>query len=100
MAQEAHVTQSSETLNSIIFFKPVPEGYVFRAPNPWIFGPADHYLVSEAQRDEIAAILLPKWPRRALAKLVAVSVAISLTVYAGLCGIIYFASDHLSAVGN
>ena len=72
MAQEAHVTQPSDVRNSLLYFKWVPEGFVFRAPNPWIFGAADHYLVSEAQRDEIAAILLPQRPRRAVAKLVAI----------------------------
>ena len=41
MAQEARVTQPSDMRNSLLYFKPVPEGYVFRAPNPWIFGPAD-----------------------------------------------------------
>lgn len=94
------MTQPSDMPNSILFFKPVPEGYLFRAPNPWIFGAGDHYLVSKAQRDEIAAILLPQRSGRALAKLVAVSLASTLTISAGIFAIIYFASDHLSAIGN
>ena len=31
-------------------FKPVPKGFVYRAPNPWLFGPGRHYVVSEPQR--------------------------------------------------
>jgi MFS family permease len=36
-------------------FKPVPEGYVYRAPNPWLLGPARYYLVNDAQKIELAA---------------------------------------------
>ena len=37
-------------------FKPVPGGFVFRVPNPWVFGRAKHYLVTDAQLEEIEAI--------------------------------------------
>lgn len=94
------MTQSSDMRNSVLFFKQVPEGYVFRAPNPWLFGRADHYLVSEAQRDEIGAILFPRRPARALALYLAIWIGIALTLLAGLAGIVYFASDHLSVAGN
>jgi hypothetical protein len=43
-----------------VFLKPVPGGYVFRAPNPRMFGPSAHYLVNEAQRDAIVAIMVPR----------------------------------------
>jgi hypothetical protein len=43
-------------------FKAVPGGYVFRMPNPWLFGKPDHYLVSEAQKTELLAILTPRRP--------------------------------------
>jgi hypothetical protein len=43
-------------------FKQVPGGYVFRAPNPKVFGRSDHYLVDEAQRDKIVAIMTPRRP--------------------------------------
>jgi hypothetical protein len=43
-------------------FKPVPDGYVFRAPSPFVFGPARHYLVNEAQKATITAILMPPRP--------------------------------------
>jgi hypothetical protein len=34
-------------------FKEVAGGFLFQAPNPWLFAPGEHYLVSEAQRAEI-----------------------------------------------
>jgi tetratricopeptide (TPR) repeat protein len=43
-------------------FKQVAGGYVFRAPNPRVFGPTNHYLVNEQQRDEILAIMTPRRP--------------------------------------
>jgi len=42
-----------------IFVRPVPSGYVFRAPNPKVFSAPDHYLVNEVQRDAIVAIMAP-----------------------------------------
>ena len=48
-------------------FKQVPGGYVFRAPNPKVFGRSDHYLVDEAQRDQIVAIMTPRRPGLLLA---------------------------------
>jgi tetratricopeptide (TPR) repeat protein len=47
---------------SHLLFKQVAGGYVFRAPNPRVFGPTDHYLVNESQRDEILAIMTPRRP--------------------------------------
>jgi hypothetical protein len=38
-------------------FKRTADGYVFRAPTPWLIGPARHYLVDEATKDEIACAL-------------------------------------------
>ena len=34
-------------------FKKVAGGFLFQAPNPWLFGPGEHYLVSEAQQAQI-----------------------------------------------
>jgi tetratricopeptide (TPR) repeat protein len=45
-----------------ILLRQVPGGYIFRAPNPKVFGDSDHYLVNEAQRDKIAAIMTPRRP--------------------------------------
>jgi hypothetical protein len=40
-----------------IMFKAVPDGYLFRAPNPWVFGRARFYLVNAAQKAELLAII-------------------------------------------
>ena len=76
-----------------VYFKPAPGGYVFRAPKARMFGPTEHFLVSETQRDEIIAILAPTRPdartarRKLIAGLAAVIVTFSLvvtTIYLGL----------------
>jgi hypothetical protein len=36
-------------------FKPVTGGYLYRAPSPWLFGPTQHYLVTEEQKAALAA---------------------------------------------
>lgn len=38
-----------------VVFKPVSGGYVYRAPNAWLFGTRDHYLANDAQKAEILA---------------------------------------------
>jgi hypothetical protein len=39
-----------------VVFKTVPSGYVYRAPNAWLFGGTSrHYLVNETQKAEILA---------------------------------------------
>ncbi|HEV3372048.1 MAG TPA: hypothetical protein VG145_05830 [Xanthobacteraceae bacterium] len=38
-------------------FKPVPGGYEFRRPNPWLFGLWRTYLVNEAQKEVLAAFV-------------------------------------------
>ena len=43
-------------------FKPTTGGWVYRAPNPWIFGRPPHYLVSDAQRAQIIEALTLKQP--------------------------------------
>ena len=43
-------------------FKAVPGGWVFRSPNPWVFGDTPHYLVDDAQKTQIEAILTPRRP--------------------------------------
>jgi hypothetical protein len=35
-------------------FKRVPEGWVYRAPNPWLFGSGRYYLLDEKQKSEVA----------------------------------------------
>jgi hypothetical protein len=38
-----------------MMFKRAPEGYVYRAPNPWLFVGGKYYLLNERQKTEIAA---------------------------------------------
>jgi hypothetical protein len=38
-------------------FKPVPGGYEFRRPNPWLFGFWRTYLVNDAQKEMLAAFV-------------------------------------------
>lgn len=45
-----------------IMFKKVPDGYVFRAPNPWVLGRASFYLVNEAQKTKLLAIITTRSP--------------------------------------
>jgi hypothetical protein len=37
-------------------FKPLPEGWLFAAPNPWLFGARRNYILSETQRAQAVAI--------------------------------------------
>jgi hypothetical protein len=39
----------------VVYFKPVAGGYVYRAPNTWLFGSAEHFLVTEEQKAAILA---------------------------------------------
>jgi hypothetical protein len=36
-------------------FKPVEGGFLYRAPNPWLFGRGRHYIVTEEQKAALAA---------------------------------------------
>jgi len=42
-------------------FKRVPEGWVYRVPNPWLLGRSRYYLVSEKQKSEIAGHYRRMW---------------------------------------
>src|SRR5947209_2650492 len=59
--QEAPVSKAGDQVRALMF-KQVAGGYVFRAPNPKVFGRSDHYLVDEAQRDQIVATMTPRRP--------------------------------------
>jgi hypothetical protein len=45
-----------------MLFKPVAGGYVFQAPNSWVFGRPSRYLVNEDQKAAILAIITPRRP--------------------------------------
>ena len=80
---------ASERLK-VVTFKPVAGGWVYRAPNPWVFGDAPHYLVNDAQKAQIEAIIIPRRPVLFGVLLVAGIVA---WVFA-LVGIVWAVSRH------
>ena len=43
-------------------FKAVPGGYVFRAPNPWVFGRYRFFLANETQKSELLAVVKARSP--------------------------------------
>jgi hypothetical protein len=45
-----------------VLFKPAVGGYVFQAPNPWVFGPTRRYIVTATQKAELLAIIRPRRP--------------------------------------
>jgi hypothetical protein len=71
-----------------IMFKKVPDGYVFRAPNPWVLGRAKFYLVDEAQKTKLLAIITAR------------SQAVFWVMFAGLIGISTPALAYLSGHAN
>jgi hypothetical protein len=44
-----------------IAFKRVPEGYVYRAPNPWLIGRSRYYVVNAEQKAELSACHRQMW---------------------------------------
>ena len=63
----------SETRRQIeaMLFKPVAGAFIYRAPNPWIFGRADHYIVDAQQKAELLDMLAARSPMLSLAVFVA-----------------------------
>ena len=73
-----------------VMFKPVAGGWVYRAPNPWVFGDAPHYFVNDAQKAQIEAVIIPRRPVLFGAMLVAGITAWVLAVV----GIVWGFSRH------
>jgi hypothetical protein len=64
------MSESRRQIDAMLF-KPVPGGFIYRAPNPWIFGRADHYVVNEQQKAEVLGMLVAPRPLLRLAVIVA-----------------------------
>jgi hypothetical protein len=76
-----------------VLFKRVAGGNVFQAPNPWVFGRTSRYLVSDAQKAALLAIITPRRPVLRIALITTVIVA-----WAGAAGVIVWAlSSHREA---
>jgi NADH:ubiquinone oxidoreductase subunit K len=73
-----------------VLFKEVGGGYVFQAPNPWVFGPRSRYLVTAAQKAELLAIITP---RRPILKIVLITAGILLWAVAAST-IVWAVSSH------
>lgn len=61
-------------------FKRVPEGWIYRAPNPWLFGPMRYYLVNEAQKSQIVGPHRRMWRWLFLAILVLTAVVVPMAL--------------------
>ena len=79
------MAESSSGARSALF-KAIPGGWVFRSPNPWVFGDTPHYLVNDAQKAQIEAILAPRRPGVVAAALIvgiiAWAIAVSIFMWA------------------
>jgi hypothetical protein len=58
-----------------VLFKKFGDRYVFQAPNPWAFGRKSRYLVTDAQKQELLAIVMP---RRPVVRIAAITIGILL----------------------
>jgi hypothetical protein len=45
-----------------VLFKRIAGGYIFQQPNPWLFGRSSRYIVDEAQKAALLAIIVPRRP--------------------------------------
>jgi hypothetical protein len=45
-----------------ILFRPVASGYLYQQANPWVFGPMRRYIVNDAQKAALLAIVTPPRP--------------------------------------
>jgi hypothetical protein len=68
------MSESRRQIDAMLF-KPAPGGFIYRAPNPWIFGRADHYIVSEQQKAKLLGMLVAPRP---LLRLIVIVVGILL----------------------
>ena len=51
-------------------FKPIDGGWLFEAPNAWIFAPGRRYIVTEAQKSALIDIMRPRRPNAHMFRLV------------------------------
>ena len=56
------MTTPTGSLKSALFRATTDGRWIFRSPNPWVFGDTPHYLINDAQKRQIEAIITPKRP--------------------------------------
>lgn len=59
-------------------FKQAPDGWVYRAPNPWFFGPSRHCLLNDEQKSKVASTHRQMWDASLLAIVVVVVAVLPL----------------------
>ena len=74
-----------------VLFKKVEGGYVFQQPNPWLFGRSSRYLVSEAQKAALLAIIMP---RRPVLRIAIITIGVLLWAVAVSTAVWAFGSGH------
>src|SRR5882757_8105558 len=80
-----------------VLFKRVAGGYIFQQPNPWLFGRSNRYIVGEAQKAAILAIIMP---RRPVLRIALITVGILLWIAAVATAVWAFGSGHDSPTGG
>jgi hypothetical protein len=73
-----------------VLFKQVGGGYVFQAPNRWVFGRSSRYLVNDAQKAELLTIIAPPRPT---VRIAVITIAILLWAIASAI-IVWAISNH------
>jgi hypothetical protein len=67
--EQVKMASPGDSIKSALF-RATPGGWVFRSPNPWVFGDTPHYLVNDAQKAQIEAIIALRRPRIVAAALI------------------------------
>jgi hypothetical protein len=81
-----------------VLFKPASGGgWIFRAPSPWLFGDVPHYVVNDAQKAQIEAILEPRLKPALLATVLILAIFAWVFAVAGLVWALGSGQDNLTA---
>ncbi|MFL6798768.1 MAG: hypothetical protein ACJ8F3_15265 [Xanthobacteraceae bacterium] len=73
-----------------VLFKRQGDRFIYQAPNPWVFGPTTRYLVTDAQKSELLAIVTPRRPVLRIAV-----ITTGVLVWAALASVlVWFFSRH------
>ena len=80
-----------------LLFKKVPDGYVFRAPNPWVFGRARYFLVNEPQKAQLLAAVTA---RSQLMSVVMLGIAFAVTYGVSVTAIMFVFGPAEPGIGS
>ena len=85
--------RSREQLEAMVF-KPTAGGFVYRAPAPWVFGQASNYLVDDAQKSEILAIMTPDVPAWRRAAVIGAIIGVPILWVCAVTALVWALSGH------